>query len=75
MKQKGINMATVDFEHDVTNLINTCALPASTIRLVLAKLLDDVVRIEQDLVSKERSEYENGAATESDADEGDIDGN
>ena len=58
MKQKGINVATVDFERDMTDLINSCTLPASTIRLVMAKLLDEVTRIERDIIEKERAEYE-----------------
>ena len=64
MKQKGINMATVDFERDITDLINTCALPASTIRLVLARLLNEVTRLEEDLISRERAEFEKDDGSE-----------
>lgn len=58
MKQKGINVATADFEAAMAELINNCALPASTIRLVLVKLLGEIVNIEQKLVEQERAEYE-----------------
>ena len=64
MKQKGINMATVDFEHSVTDLINECALPASTIRLVLARLLNEVSRLEDELIARERAEYEKDDGSE-----------
>lgn len=64
MKQKGINMATVDFERDITELINTCALPASTIRLVLARILGEVSRLEEDLICRERAEYEKDEGSE-----------
>lgn len=57
MKQKGINFATQEFENSITNLINSASLPASTIRLVLAKLLSEISAIEQQYVEQERAEF------------------
>ena len=58
MKQKGINLATVEFEQNMADVINECSLPASTIRLVLAKLISEISSIETRYVEQERIEFE-----------------
>ena len=58
MKQKGINLATQEFEDSMTSLINNSALPASTIRLVLTKLLNEVTAIERQYIEQERAEFD-----------------
>ncbi len=54
---KGINLTIKDFEGNISNVINNSGLPIGVVRVVLEKLLYEVHKVEDNVLTAEIDAY------------------